>query len=162
MHIIDGGLERPEVIALLHRHVTAARAATAEGSAHALDLSGLQSPNIHFFSAWEADTLIAVGALKRFSSSEGEIKSMHVAEQARRRGAGAAMLRHIIAAASEQGLKTLSLETGASDHFIPARALYRAHGFRDCPPFADYRSDPNSVFLCLKLAGSPHRASATT
>jgi len=37
------------------------------------------------------------GALKRLAADHGEVKSMHTAEAARRRGAGGMMLRHIIA-----------------------------------------------------------------
>ena len=78
---------------------------------------------------------------------------MHVAQSMRRRGAGAAMLRHIIAAARARGQQRLSLETGSWDYFRPARALYLSHGFTECPPFGDYRPDPNSVFMSLDLSG---------
>jgi putative acetyltransferase len=62
------------------------------------------------------------------------------------------MLRHIVAAAHAAGMMRLSLETGSGDYFAPARALYRRHGFVECAPFADYRLDPNSVFMTLSLA----------
>lgn len=64
------------------------------------------------------------------------------------------MLRHIIAAARESGLSRLSLETGSWAYFHPAQALYRRHGFVECPPFADYAPDPNSVFMSLDLRGA--------
>ena len=64
------------------------------------------------------------------------------------------MLRHIIAVARARGMSRLSLETGASEYFLPARALYRSHGFLECPPFADYVLDPNSVFMSLDLRPS--------
>jgi putative acetyltransferase len=89
--------------------------------------------------------------MKRLSANHGEVKSMHVAEAARRRGIGSAMLRHIIAAAREEGMGRLSLETGSWDYFGPARALYARHGFVECLPFADYAPDPNSVFMSLDL-----------
>ena len=76
---------------------------------------------------------------------------MHTARAARGRGAGSAMLRHLIAAAQARGLSRLSLETGSMAHFQPARALYRRFCFTDCEPFADYRPDPNSVFMSLDL-----------
>jgi putative acetyltransferase len=44
MLIIQGNLRDPRVVNLVHCHLTRARA--APGSAHALDLPGLQSPNI--------------------------------------------------------------------------------------------------------------------
>ena len=157
--IIDGGLDDPRVIDLLQFHVTSARAQTAPGSAHALDLRGLQSPDISFWSMWDGDTLVGVGALKRLSDDHGEVKSMHIVQALRRTGAGSAMLRHIIAAARNRGMTRLSLETGSWDYFKPAQALYRKHGFADCGPFGDYVLDPNSVFLSLRVADYPASAS---
>ncbi len=76
---------------------------------------------------------------------------MHTAQAMRGKGAGAAMLRHIIAAAKAAGISRLSLETGSWEYFDPARRLYRKHGFVECLPFADYVLDPNSVFMSLEL-----------
>ena len=151
MRIVEGGLDDPRVVELLRTHLARARAETAPGSAHALDLSGLRSPDVTFWSAWDGDTLAAVGALKRLSADHGEIKSMHTAEALRGRGIGSAMLRHIIAAARARGMSRLSLETGSWPYFAPARTLYARHGFAECPPFGDYRPDPNSVFMTLAL-----------
>lgn len=152
--IIPGDFGDPRVVALLRVHVTQARAETAPGSAHALDLDGLRSPEISFWTMWEDETLLGCGALKRLSADHGEVKSMHTAQAMRRRGAGSAMLRHLIAAARAEGMSRLSLETGTWDFFRPAQALYRSHGFVECPPFADYVLDPNSVFMTLDLSGS--------
>src|SRR6185437_3722351 len=113
MRIVEGGLEDPRVVALLHTHLARARAETAPGSAHALDLSGLRAPGVVFWSAWEGDAVVGVGALRRLSADHGEIKSMHTAEAARGRGVGSAMLRHIMAAARARGMSRLSLETGS-------------------------------------------------
>jgi len=151
LQIREGGLDDPRVVELLRAHLTRARAETAPGSAHALDLSGLRSPDITFWSAWDGDTLAGVGALKRLSDEHGEVKSMHTAESMRRRGVGAAMLRHIIEAARARGMTRVSLETGSWPYFEPARALYARHGFVECGPFGDYRADPNSVFMTLGL-----------
>lgn len=151
MRITKGDFSDPRVVDLLHVHLSSARAETAPGSAHALDLAGLQSPGISFWTIWDGDTLMGVGALKRLSADHGEVKSMHTAGSARRRGVGKAMLRHIIATARESGMSRLSLETGSWEYFQPALALYRRHGFVECPPFADYAPDPNSVFMSLAL-----------
>lgn len=151
--IAPGGLDDPRVIDLLRAHLASARAQTAPGSAHALDLDGLRSPDVAFWTMWDDGALLGVGALKRLSHDHGEVKSMHTARSARRRGAGSAMLRHIIAAARASGLSRLSLETGSWEYFHPARALYRSHGFVECAPFADYAPDRNSVFMSLDLRG---------
>jgi putative acetyltransferase len=154
MRIIQGDLGDPRVVGLLQIHLTNARGATAPGSAHALDISGLQSPDISFWTIWDDEMLLGMGALKRLSADHGEIKSMHTVQSMRRRGAGRAMLHHIIATARASGISRLSLETGSWDYFQPAHTLYRNHGFVECQPFADYVLDPNSVFMSLELRGS--------
>ena len=151
MIILPADLDDPRVGAMLAHHLASARAATAPGSAHALDLEALRAREVTVWAAWEGEALVGVGALKRLSPEHGEIKSMHTVEAGRRRGIGRAMLLHIIEAARGMGMTRLSLETGSWDYFRPARRLYRGHGFTDCPPFGDYGPDPNSVFLSLDL-----------
>lgn len=149
--ILEGDLKDARVQALLAHHFATARAATARGSAHVLDLSGLTSPDIRFWCAWAGEAVIGLGALKRLSASHGEVKSMHTAQSHRRQGVGSAMLRHIISAARELGFSRLSLETGAWPYFEPARTMYRRHGFVECAPFGSYAPDPNSVFMTMEL-----------
>jgi len=154
MKITLGDLTDPRVVDLLKYHLTSARAHTAPGSAHALDLGELQAPNVMFWTAWDRDVLLAVGALKRLAEDHGEVKSMHTAPSARRKGIGSAMLENIITFARSRGIARLSLETGSWDYFRPAVALYRKHGFVECKPFADYVQDPNSKFMTLDLGQS--------
>ncbi len=151
LHIIRGDLDDPRIIALLDTHVRRARAETAPGSAHALDLTQLKAPEIDFWTLWEGDRPVGVAALKHLGGDEGEVKSMFVDDSQRGRGAGSRLLTHIIASARAAGLTRLSLETGSWDYFRPAWALYARHGFVDCPPFGDYRPDPNSRFMTLDL-----------
>jgi len=151
MRIVDDDFSDARVLDLLRFHLTHARAETAPGSAHALDVAGLQAPGISFWTVWDDDTLLGCGALKRLAADHGEVKSMHTAQAMRRKGVGSAMLAHIIATARAGGMSRLSLETGSWDYFVPARALYARHGFVVCGPFADYVLDPNSVFMTLDL-----------
>ncbi len=51
-----------------------------------------------------------------------------------------------------RGYRRLSLETGSMLAFEAAQRLYRSFGFTFCGPFADYKADPNSVFMSLELA----------
>jgi putative acetyltransferase len=143
--------EDPRVIELLTAHTASARAQTAQGSAHALDLRQLRAVDIAVWTIWRASDLLGVGALKRISAVEGEIKSMHTVEAARRQGIGHAMLGHLLAVARSERLSQVSLETGSWPYFAPARALYAAHGFVPCGPFGPYHADPNSVFMTLRL-----------
>ena len=135
------------MVALLHTHVSRARAETGRGSAHALDSSGLKTPDIRFWTVWNGDEVLGMGALKMLAPGHGEIKSMYTAESARRQGVASAMLDHILAHAAAMGLTKVSLETGSWDYFRPAHAFYRRNGFTECAPFADYRPDPNSIFM---------------
>ena len=151
VRIIPGDFTDSRVVDLLRVHVTRARSATAPGSAHALGLTQLQSPDISFWTIWEDHTLLGCGALKRLSGDHGEVKSMHTARAMRGKGAGSAMLRHIIQTARERGISRLSLETGTAEYFAPARTLYKSQGFVECPPFGDYVLDPNSLFMSLDL-----------
>jgi len=151
MRISEGDFSDPRVRALVTMHVTIARAQTAPESAHALDLSSLQTPDVSFWTVHDGDALVGMGALKQLSAEHGEIKSMHTLKDMRKRGAGRQMLRHIIETARARSMTRLSLETGSWDYFYPAHRLYRGHGFVECPPFGDYKLDPNSLFMSLDL-----------
>jgi putative acetyltransferase len=151
LRILPADLDDARIVKLLGSHVRAARAETAPGSAHALELSGLKVPGISVWAAWLGGDLAGTGALKRLSAVEGEIKSMYTAPSARRQGVARAMLAHIIETARSEGIERLSLETGSWPYFDSARRLYAAFGFSECGPFGDYREDPNSVFMTLDL-----------
>lgn len=151
MRIELDDLRRPVIHALLDEHLAQMRATSPPESVHALDLDRLRAPSITFWSIWDGETLLGCGALKQLDPQHGEIKSMRTPQQQRRRGAGRAMLDHLVAEARARGYRRLSLETGSQPAFEPARALYRSAGFLPCPPFADYTDDPHSVFMTLKL-----------
>ena len=67
-----------------------------------------------------------------------ELKSMHTLAKSRGSGVGKAMVAHIEQFAKEQGVKRISLETGATEPFKPARLLYKSLGYQDCEAFGDY------------------------
>ncbi|MDP9904620.1 hypothetical protein [Arthrobacter bambusae] len=50
-------------------------------------------------------------------------------------------------ALAHRDYERICLETGTDEFFAPARHLYARNGFTECPPFADYTPDPNSVFM---------------
>ena len=149
--IRKGDLQNERILDLLRHHFAKCHEVTPPGSAHVFDVSRLAHPSIDFFAAWDLEVLLGVGAVKYFGDASGEVKSMHTSDAARRRGVGAAILRHIMAAARAKGVKRLNLETGSFGYFEPAVALYKAHGFTACPPFGDYKPDPNSLFLTLEI-----------
>lgn len=151
LRIVDGGLDDPQVIAMLKFHYDTNIATTPPGSAHVFDLSRLSEPDVSFWSAWDGETLMGIGALKRMHAKDGEVKSMHTLKTERRSGVGGALLRHIMEKARGMGLQRLYLETGSFDYFAPARALYARHGFTECPPFAGYKPDRNSTFMWREI-----------
>jgi putative acetyltransferase len=137
--------------ALLALHLAGMHANSPPGSVFALDLSGLQVPEITVWSAWDGNTLVGIGALKMLDSTAGEIKSMRTHPQHLRRGVAAALLEHIIREARRRALKRLSLETGSGPAFEPALALYRSRGFTNGECFGEYEQTAFNQFLHLLL-----------
>ena len=153
MRIEPDDPSRPDVLALLEEHLKNMYELSPPESVHALDVSKLQGPDITFWTVREGSLLLGCGALKEIDSTHGEVKSMRTPTALRRKGAGRAVLAHIVAEAKTRGYERLSLETGSFDAFVPAQRLYQSFGFSYCGPFGDYRSDPNSVFMTLQLSG---------
>jgi putative acetyltransferase len=151
MHIELDQLSRPVVHALLQEHLDNMHELSPPEQVFALDLSKLRSPDITFWTAWEGDTLLGCGALKELSPVHGEIKSMRTPAQLRGRGAGKALLAQIVQTARERNYALLSLETGSHPAFGAAQALYKSAGFEYAGPFADYKANPHSVFMALRL-----------
>ena len=151
MKIRVDDLSGPEIQALLEEHLAQMHAESPPESVHALDLDKLRRPEITFWTAWDEGELVGCGALKMLDATHGEIKSMRTPNGQRRRGAGRAMLAHIIATARDRGMTRLSLETGTQEAFKPARTLYASFGFAETSPFADYVLDPCSAFMTMTL-----------
>ncbi len=144
-------LSRSEIHALLDEHLQSMYAVSPPESVHALDLGKLRKPEITFWSAWDDSLLLGCGALQQLNPTHGEIKSMRTPSAIRRRGAGRAILVHIIAVARARNYQRLSLETGSMEAFTPAQKLYESFGFVRCGPFGEYVDDPNSVFMTMLL-----------
>lgn len=142
---------RAPVLALLEAHLAFTRASSPACSRHAIDLDGLRTSDITFWSATTGDRVVGCGALREIDAAHGEIKSMHTAQDLRRSGVARRMLDQVIAEAQRRGYRRLSLETGSQPAFEPARRLYAARGFAECGPFAGYREDPNSTFMKMTL-----------
>lgn len=144
-------LSGAQIAQLLTDHLRSLFAVTPPESRHALGLDELHKPGVTFWSAWQGNTLVGCGALKELDIEHGEIKSMRTVKAYLRKGVGSRVLEHIISEARRRGYRRLSLETGAMEYFRPAHRLYEKFGFKKCPPFADYREDPNSVFMTMEL-----------
>jgi putative acetyltransferase len=153
LRVVVDDLSGPQIRGFLEEHVRHMRSITPLESKHALDLDALRQPGITFWSVMDGETLVGCGAIKRLDASHAEVKSMRSAPARQRSGIASLLLGHIIAEATRMGFTRLSLETGSTGFFEPARKLYAKFGFENCGPFADYRPDPNSVFMTRTLAG---------
>ncbi len=152
MRIEIDDLTRPEVLALLDEHLASMYELSPPESVHALDVCKLRVPEVTFWTAWDDGVLMGCGALKELTPGHGEVKSMRTPKARRGRGAGRALLEHIIRIARDRNYLVLSLETGSQEAFVPAQKLYESFGFTRCGPFGSYVEDPNSVFMSLRLA----------
>ena len=149
--IVEDDLSGAAIRALLTEHFEAMLANSPAGMCHFLDFEGLKAPGVTFWSAHEGGALVACGAMKRLSADHGELKSMRTHRDHLRRGHAAGMLAHIADVARAEGMTRLSLETGTGPAFEPAIALYTAHGFERCEPFADYVATDFNIFLTRRI-----------
>ncbi|MBH0111644.1 GNAT family N-acetyltransferase [Novosphingobium sp. YJ-S2-02] len=139
------------ILALLRYHLDEMHRHSPADSVHALPPERLRHPDVSFYSAWYGETLAGCGALREVEPGHGEIKTMRVAPATLRKGVGRAILRHLLEEARSRGFSRVSLETGSTAPFHPAHALYRAHAFVECAPFADYVLDDFSICMTLEL-----------
>ncbi len=137
--------------ALLSLHLAGMHESSPPGHVFALDLSGLQRPDITVWSVWDGTEVVGIGALRDLGDGTGELKSMRTNPRHLRRGVATALLEHIIAEARRRGLRRLSLETGSGPAFEPALAFYRKRGFADGEAFGDYAPSQFNQFLHLPL-----------
>lgn len=151
MEIRKDDLSGTEIQQFLMLHLEKMHELSPPESVHALDLSGLSTPNVTVWSVWIEGELAGCGALKQIGASHGEIKSMRTAEKFIRQGVAANLLAHILQESRRRKYSRLSLETGSEAQFQPAQRLYERFGFEACEPFADYVDDPNSLFYTRVL-----------
>lgn len=152
MDIRRGGLDHPDVVALLETHFEAMRANSPPGTCHFLDHSEFAGDDVRFYSVWEDETLLGCGALKIHGEALGELKSMRTADGARRRGVAARLLTHIEQEARDIGLSRISLETGTGETFDAAHALYRRAGYAFCKPFGDYEATEFNRYMTRAIS----------
>lgn len=149
--IREDDLSGPEIAALLRLHLDEMHQWSPPESVHAMPIERLRASDVTFYAAWDEGRIAACGALKHLDTAHGELKSMRAHPDYRGKGAGKAMLTHLLAEAKARGYARVSLETGRPGQFVPARRLYESHGFAECPPFGDYTEDPFSICMTRDL-----------
>ena len=136
---------------MLELHLVEMHRTSPPDKVHAMPIERLREPDVTFYSAWNGKELAAVGALKQIDLQRGEIKSMRAAPAYRGKGAGEAILLHLIDEARKRGLLWLGLETGGTPDFLPAKRLYEKHGFAECEAFSEYVPDEFSICMGRNL-----------
>ena len=118
-------------------------------SNHLLDIASLMQGDVLFLVARDVDGA-AVGCAALVNRQEyGEVKRMFVDERRRGLGTGRKLLEHLVMFARMSGLSVLRLETGI--HQPEAISLYERMGFERRAPFGDYKEDPLSLFMEMRL-----------
>ena len=137
---------KPEVRALLERHLAFCLSETPPEHSFALDVNRLLDPAVTFVSYRDGGTVLGVAAIKELDAESGEVKSMHTAAAARGRGVGRALLSHLLDTARARGYQRVFLETGTTPGFAAARALYESAGFTPTGPFGGYPQTEDNTF----------------
>jgi putative acetyltransferase len=149
----------PEVFALVASLDALMEALYPVASNHLLDVETLRQPDIKFFVARYDDVAVGCGAYRVLGpehaadsavGKHAEIKRMFVTPVARGMRLGQRLLLHLETDAWVAGIGRLFLETGI--HQPEAINLYARAGFQECPPFAEYKPDPLSLFM-TKMVG---------
>jgi putative acetyltransferase len=118
-------------------------------SNHLVDVDALAAPDAVFLVARRNGELLGSIAFRIIAPGHAEMKRMFVRAQARGNGVGRRLLEALEREARQRNFERISLETGIKQP--EAIGLYRASGYRDCPPFGTYCDDPLSLFMTKRL-----------
>lgn len=140
-----------ELARILQTHWEFCTTTTPKEHVYALDASKLFVPDITVFGARVHGELVGVGAMRILDAGHAELKSMHTLAKFRGSGIGKAMVAHIESFAKVQGIKRVSLETGSSEPFKPARELYKSLGYSECDAFSDYVLSEHNICMTKTL-----------
>lgn len=150
IRVAKADLSDPAVRDLIELHQRGMLDDLPPGTCFALDISGLSGPEITLFGACDDQHLLGIGALKRLTADQAEIKSMRTHPDHVGKGIGRAILEAIITTAQSEGITRLSLETGTNELFAPAIALYTRRGFAAGEAFSSYANGLHNQ--CYHLA----------
>ena len=122
-------LTSPDVLELLQLHLDEMYQWSPADKVHALPVEQLREPGVTFFVARDGTALAAVGALKQLDAEHGEIKAMRANPAYRGKGAGEAILLHLLGEAKARGLSMAGIgdrthrPVWASGQFVPQTRL---------------------------------------
>jgi putative acetyltransferase len=143
--IAEERADQPEAAELLRESDAFAASLYPPEHRHMIDMPELLAGNVRFFVARRDGAALGCMALVRTGPDKGELKRCFVTDAARGQGVGFKLLTAAEAAAREQGMRVIQLETGNLNQ--AALRLYRGNGFHERGPFADYPDDGVSVYM---------------
>jgi len=116
-------------------------------SNHAEPLDALVADDAAFFAGHIDNEIVACGGIRVLEDDVrfAEIKRVFVDERHRGKRLAIAMMQHLEAYLSENGIRVVRLEAGPLQP--EALSLYRRLGYSERGPFGNYRLDPLSVFM---------------
>lgn len=145
MRIALESANQPEVIRLIGELDDYQKPLYPPESHHGIDIPALSRDNVIFaVIRTDAGAAIGCGAVVVIGT-EGELKRMYIRPAQRGQGLGGRLLEFLEAKAACAGCAVLRLETGIRQS--EALRLYERTGYRQCPPFGDYKEDPMSLFF---------------
>ena len=145
--------DQPDIRAMLVASDAYMTALYPAESNHLVEVSALQSANVHFLVGRRGRLCVACGAVVLAIDGTAEIKRMWVEPHARGSGLGRRILATIEKVARREGAEVLRLETGISQ--VEAINLYRSAGFSAIAAFGEYQPDPLSIFMEKRLPATP-------
>ena len=116
---------------------------------HGLAVEALLAQDARFFVITHEDEAAGCGGYVMFAPGAAELKRMYVARAHRGHGLARQVLNAIEAAAADEGVGRMYLETGTLQ--AEAIALYLSAGYRVCGKFGAYEEGPVSVFMEKQL-----------
>jgi putative acetyltransferase len=143
--IVEERADQPEAAELLRQSDAFAASLYPPEHRHMIDMPELLAGNVRFFVARRGGSALGCMALVRTGPDKGELKRCFVTDAARGQGVGFKLLLAAEAAAREQAMRVIQLETGNLNQ--AALRLYRGNGFHERGPFGDYPDDGVSVYM---------------
>jgi putative acetyltransferase len=113
-------------------------------SRHGYSVEQLLAEGVAFFIVRVSGVPAGSGGVKLVGREYGELKRMYIRPRYRGTGLAKLLLEYLTTYTQEHGIELLRLETGIHQH--AAIRLYERMGFKQIPPFAQYRNDPLSRF----------------
>jgi GNAT superfamily N-acetyltransferase len=110
-------------------------------------------PNGRAFVAVHGGEIRGCGAYRRLGEGSCEMKRVYVTARFRGTGLGRRLCDALIAAACEDGYRSMKLDTGSI--LTEAIGMYHSLGFRECAPYHEYPAKLMPYFVFMERALAP-------